>query len=45
MWSAPCPVLGIGPIDKHSENRNNVSYVVAPCAVLDSGPIYTHSDT
>jgi hypothetical protein len=28
MWSAPCPVLGSGPIDTNSDNRKSVFYVV-----------------
>jgi hypothetical protein len=28
VWSAPCPVLGNGPIDTHSDNRRDGFYVV-----------------
>jgi hypothetical protein len=28
MWSAPCTVLGNGPIDTHSDNRRGIFYVV-----------------
>jgi hypothetical protein len=35
MWSAPCPVLGNGQIDTHSNNRRGVFYVA--CVMLSAG--------
>jgi hypothetical protein len=28
LWSAPCPVLGNGPIYTHSDNRRGVLYMI-----------------
>jgi hypothetical protein len=45
MWSAPCPVLGNGSIDTHSDTEEVFSMWSAPCPVLGNGSIDTHSDT
>jgi hypothetical protein len=36
MWPAPCPVLGNGPIDTHSDNRRSVLCVVRAATIRES---------